>query len=622
MYIGCKGGCGMLKKELDRIIEERRLTTRFQPIINMKAGEIIGYEANIRGPVGSSLHSPISLFEVAERCGRFVELELLSREINIRNFARLGLPGKLFLNVSPSIVMETDFPKGFTKRFLSGLNLSPSQVVIELTEHTPIDDYHLFKDALSYYREMGFAVAIDDLGAGYSGLRLWSELDPEFVKLDRHFIQRIHEDYKKRQFVRSLLEIAMGQGCQTIAEGIETVDEYRTVRGLGITYGQGYLFGRPEPSPARELDFNFHLSENLSGGRYYASRNSVQVGCLLESVPTVSSDATFNEVWEAFSNNRNLRTLPVVDSGIPVGVLLKDDCMHMIASPYGRDLYGKESISALMGKATLVIEKSTPVEKISQILGGQDSVYRGEDLILVEDGFYVGIATIMGLLRKVTELQVRHAQHSNPLTQLPGNVPINEHLERLIGEGWPFTACYFDLDNFKPYNDINGYGRGDMVISLLSGILVDMTDSEFDFVGHIGGDDFMVVFQSFDWEERCNKILRRFADEIPTYYKEGDREKGGIWAETRTGDKAFYPFVSLSIGAVHFEGGDGITCHDVAAVASEAKSVAKKQPGNSIFVDRRKAGKAPKREEIFPMRGAMYGKGASSASIETFSGNI
>jgi diguanylate cyclase (GGDEF)-like protein len=577
----------MLSEYLHDLIKNRQLDSRFQPIVNMRTGGIVGYEALIRGPVGHPLHNPNSLFDVAARCGRLSELDLLAREIHIRNFSRLELPGKLFLNVCPNSLMERKFPRGYTRRFLESHGLSPERVVIELTEHTPIDDYTLFREALSHYRQMGFAIAIDDLGAGYSGLRLWSELHPEYVKLDRHFVQRINEDHSKQQFVHSLLEIALGQGCQTIAEGIETVEEYQTVKKMGITFGQGYLFGRPKPIPSTRPEFIPNLSARASGVETYSGRHTVRIGSLVEKAPVVSPGTLFSRVGEIFEEYPALRSLPVVDDGQVAGLVLREDFMKRAASRFGWDLYGKDPVSAIMETRPIVIETDIPLEKVSRFFEDQEHIYRGQDIILSENGRYAGVVSIIILLRKLTELQIRHARRANPLTLLPGNVPINEHIEGLLQDGLPFTACYCDLDSFKAYNDTYGYAGGDAVIKLLAGMLADAADPELDFVGHIGGDDFMVVFQSRDWRQRCERILNRFAQAIPAHYNRQHREDGGIWGTNRIGESVFMPIITLSIGSIQWDGDIRSSCHEIAAMASEAKAMAKKQPGNSLFVERR-----------------------------------
>lgn len=126
-----------------------------------------------------------------------------------------------------------------------------------------------------------------------------------------------------------------------------------------------------------------------------------------------------------------------------------------------------------------------------------------------------------------------------PLTQLPGNVPINEHIDRLLENKTPFHACYFDIDNFKPFNDIFGYRKGDDLIMWLSHTLREIISPGADFCGHIGGDDFMVLFQSTDWESRCQKALRMFEFQVSEYLQSGLKKDKGYYTEDRRGQRIF-----------------------------------------------------------------------------------
>ena len=575
----------MLAELLDDILAQKRLTPYFQPIVDLAEGTIHGFEALIRGPSASPLHSPVALYEIAERHGRLVDLDLLCREIHIRSFAQLQLPGRLFLNVNPATLLQPGFPPGFTKRFLRQQGLSPDRVVVEITEQTPIDNYDLIRQALAHYRDMGFSVAIDDLGAGYAGLRTWSELRPDFVKLDRHFIQGIHEDSAKRQFVYSIQEIAASMGCTAIAEGIETPEELQVVQSLGVRLGQGYHFGRPSPAPCTELP------AIRSGGRqghgYGGGHRGKTLAALVRTVPIVAPHTTVEEVGELFTAQPRLMSIPVVAEGQPLGMVRRFDFMNLYASRYGRDLYGRKPILHCMDSGPLIVEQSMSLEKASRLITDQEQIHRGDDFIITEEGSYLGIGTLIDLLRKITELQIRYARYANPLTLLPGNVPINEHLERLLREQVPFTACYCDLDRFKPFNDHFGYGRGDLVIRSLAGIFTECAGGEEDFVGHIGGDDFMIILQKEDWQAVCGRILARFDSQVPGFYDAAERRAGGLWAEDRAGRRTFHPLLTLSIGAVRPALDRGYTCHDIATMATEAKRMAKRQEGSALFVERR-----------------------------------
>ncbi len=186
-----------------------------------------------------------SLFKYAEQYDLSLKLEHACRKVSIREYAALNLPQKLFLNVSPHVLLNPDFQTGETLRFLKDKGIPAQSVVIEITEQQLIDDYDSMRGAVEHYRNMGFQIALDDLGAGYSSLRVWSELMPDFVKIDRHFIQDIDKDRVKLDFVRSIQAMAVASQYQVIAEGVETEAEFLAIEELGIAFAQGYYFARP-----------------------------------------------------------------------------------------------------------------------------------------------------------------------------------------------------------------------------------------------------------------------------------------------------------------------------------------------------------------------------------------
>ena len=237
------------RERLDDIVRERRLSAVFQPIVQMGSASVFGYEGLIRGPSDSPLHSPLMLFQEARKHGRSVEIEYLSRSVVLQTFAQLHLPCKLFLNVSPDILLLEGWRSGETLRCITESGLQPDQIVIELTENASFLDYSVLREATRHYRAMGFEIAMDDLGEGCSSLRMWSEIRPDYVKIDKYFIQGINLDPVKLQFVRSIQEIARNSGCRVIAEGIETHAVLVAIRDLGVTFGQGYHFAHPKARP-------------------------------------------------------------------------------------------------------------------------------------------------------------------------------------------------------------------------------------------------------------------------------------------------------------------------------------------------------------------------------------
>jgi EAL domain-containing protein (putative c-di-GMP-specific phosphodiesterase class I) len=238
---------------LSEILRTRRLDTVFQPIFAFRESRMLGFEALVRGPAGSDFETPFALFGAAQREGSLVELNIVCIQETLRAYARGRLPGLLFLNISPQLIVQRGFDQARAARFLAGLGLEAAQVVIELTEDYPGHDLAPVRESLRLYRAMGFRVALDDLGEGSSSLRLWSELRPEFVKADKHFVTGITADAMKVQFLRAIQHIAESSGSRVIAEGIENAGDFRLVKELGIACGQGWFIGRPERSPGAAL---------------------------------------------------------------------------------------------------------------------------------------------------------------------------------------------------------------------------------------------------------------------------------------------------------------------------------------------------------------------------------
>lgn len=583
----------MLLPRLVEILQQSQLNALFQPIVDMTSGEIIGYEGLIRGPSDSPLHSPMNLFRVASANNMNAQLERMCCRVVSTRFAELNLPGKLFLNISPESLLQYEVNRGEALGYLQQIGINPERVIIELTENQPAYDYELLREAVMFYRGMGFQIAIDDLGEGFSTLRLWSELRPEYVKIDMHFIQGINLDPVKLQFVRSIHEIAQESGTLVIAEGVETQTELLMIRDLGIAYGQGYQFARPSATPATTLAAEVTKALNLHGVAVYPRRNilehnNVTALKLLTIVPPVSPDMSNNRVYEIFINSPELQIVPVVDDGIPVGLILRSKLIDQFARPYLRELYGKRPCTTVMDAKPLITDKDTSLQDLSRTIVEADRHHLTNGFIITDEGRYLGMGTGHDLMRELTEMQINAARYANPLTLLPGNVPISEHIDRLLESGTQFSACYVDLDHFKPFNDVYGYRKGDDVIQLTGRILTEHCDPARDFIGHIGGDDFIILFQSEDWEARCRAILAAFAAAIPAHYSAEDLERGGYISEDRRGKKIFHSMISVSIGAVNVEPGQYGSHHQIATAAAEAKKEAKKILGNSVFIERRR----------------------------------
>lgn len=572
---------------LQDIIQNKQLTAVFQPILNMKQSKFIGYEGLIRGPINSTLHSPMALFAIARSCDQVAELEYLCRQTVLESFAKQNLPGKIFLNISPDILLQKYSKHGETLKYMDALGLKPSQVIIELTENAKTLDYQLMRDATHHYRDMGFEIAIDDLGEGFSGLRLWSEIRPDYVKIDKHFTQNIHLDPVKMQFARSIQGIAEKSGAQVIAEGIETHEQLMAIRDLGIAYSQGYHIAKPQPTPPLEAPSEIiNTLVRFESDRENLLQNRATVEKLLKQSIAVSPACLNEEVFKMFDENQDLYSIPVVNDGKPLGLISRSIMINDYARPFRRELYGHRPCELMMDQSALIVDKDTSLKNLSDLILQSKPHHLSAGFIVTENGKYAGMASGHDLLKLITKMQIDTARYANPLTLLPGNVPISEQIDSMLQSGTEFVACYCDLDYFKPYNDVYGYKKGDEVIQKTGQILADAC-GPYDFIGHIGGDDFIILFQSKNWESRCHTLLSQMAKETPFFYSVTDQKNGGIVTQDRQGEPRFHSFISLSIGALIVNPGLYHSHHEVSTACVNAKKQAKGIAGNSLFIERR-----------------------------------
>lgn len=569
------------------ILETESLYPHFQPLVDLKKNEVIGHEALIRGPAGSIMASPGALFQTAIENNLLHTLELLSRRCSLERFAELKPGGLLFLNISASLLGTPEHTEGFTAELLQELGISIADIVIELSEQHPFDQHGLTNSSVEYYRNMGFQVAVDDLGTGYSGLKLWSELNPEYVKIDRHFVSHIDSDAVKREFVRAIYNISNAMGCKVIAEGIERKEEVVTLMELGISIGQGFYLGYPSPEPQPTWT-PLAICDALQSKDVVLMDQAETASSLLRQAPAVSADDTVLYASEQFRAHPEMNALPVIREGIPLGVVKKSDLLELFSTQYGRALYEKKTVSRILSEDVLLVDCQLSLVEVSRLVTDQENSALQHDIIITQDDCYLGMGNLRDLLKRLTELKIQNAQYANPLTLLPGNVPINNEVDSLLKEASDFHIAYFDLNNFKPFNDCYGYSKGDQVIRLLGELLTRFAGHDQNFIGHVGGDDFVVVYRSADWQLSCERILREFDEGVRSFYSPKDLQTEGMWSTDRKGVRSFFPLLGLAIGVVHPDPYRCESFHEVAELAAMAKKEAKRSAFSSLFVSRRR----------------------------------
>jgi EAL domain-containing protein (putative c-di-GMP-specific phosphodiesterase class I)/GGDEF domain-containing protein len=575
-------------------IDTGLLRPLFQPIFDLRRHRFLGYEGLIRGPAGTKLESPLELFRRARQLGQADHIERAARQRLIDAFRQARMKGTLFLNCSADLLFDTLTGNEALQQqdIVSRFGLHPSRIVLEITELERASFGQGFLQSLRRFRRLGFRFAIDDLGEGFSNARLWNELRPDIVKIDRHFIDGIDRDPFKRKFVKAIQGLADDFGVMLIAEGVETAEELRTVRDLRVHATQGFFIARPDATPPRApsdgvLEELTRLQVTMPAGRS-ARGQQPSIATIMDYVEPVTLATTNNEVFARFEADTELQVLPVnAEGGRAEGLIHRYQFLDGFARPYRRELFGRKSCEAFMEAATIQVQVTQSVQESALDLSRSSTRQRLSGVIVVEKDRYVGLVTVQQLMAAITDLQVAAARYANPLTELPGNVPINEQIDRMLADGMPFVASYIDIDNFKPFNDHYGYSAGDDLILLVARLLTELCDAQLDFVGHVGGDDFFLIMQSPDWQIRLEGLFDPFDLGMRLLCAQDDLTAGGFHGETRRGDAIFHPLPTISIGAVSARPGQFESHRDLSDWLAKTKTVAKNQEGHTLFVERR-----------------------------------
>jgi EAL domain-containing protein (putative c-di-GMP-specific phosphodiesterase class I) len=236
----------LVLERLQDILLRERVVTAYQPILKMQEGTIMGFEALSRGPRGSGLESADALFGAARGNNLLVELDRLCRRRALLSSGRIPSNAKIFVNTLPATMRDPHFRGKALIDFLDKAQVAPDRVVIEITEQEVIENHGIFRDTMAYFTDLGMSFAVDDVGAGYSGLDTIAKLKPNFLKIDIGLVRDVHVSPVNRSMVKALINLGHGIGAKVIAEGIHNEEEAQVLRAIGVDFGQGYHLARPD----------------------------------------------------------------------------------------------------------------------------------------------------------------------------------------------------------------------------------------------------------------------------------------------------------------------------------------------------------------------------------------
>lgn len=538
------------------------LTFAFQPIVDIHNGTVFGYEALMRGFEAMAGKSVFEIIDRAHDFGILHRFDMVMRTKAVAKFSMLprSHKTKLFYNLDNRIIHSPDYFQGATKTLLAQYGLPRSTLCLEISERHEVS-MSMAEKNLARYRGEDYSTAIDDFGAGYSGLKLLQEYQPDFLKIDRSFIVGIETDKKRKLMVSTITDLAHVLGIFVIAEGVETKEELAVCKEIGCDLVQGYYVSYPQ------IDIEaltMQYPQVIEGGRRHKNpeegSDTQKIYELIEYRPPLRIDDDMGIVIEAFRSNKDMTFFPVVDeSGSPMGIVREHALKEYTYSPFGKDLMANRATGLTLRKFISACPVADIQASAQSILENFSLSESPEGIIMVKEFGYLGFLSAASLLRVINENNLAQARDCNPLTKLAGNSSIASYVSNACADTTEHTILiYLDLDNFKAFNDVYGFRQGDRAIMLFAELMKKTFAPDSSFLAHVGGDDFFIGLKQDDVigaKKQLEVLLRTFRQDVESFYDPEVRERGYLEGKDRHGVHRHFPIMSCSAGLLYLPAG-------------------------------------------------------------------
>lgn len=554
-----------LQAGMDKYVE-----VHFQPIIDLAdSGRIYAHEAlcRLRTPEGELL-SGYETFTLARHLGRLDALDVaLQYKALQRKVADLEPGAILFLNVLPSTLLQPAWSAQFLQ-WLHDLDIPHHEVVIEVVESEQVDPAGLAQrcDAL---RSQGLRIALDDMGAGFNCLSVLAMVRSDFIKVDRGLVHQARGSRVRSVLLEALVSMAERLGSIVVAEGLERQEDVAFCRSLGIHLVQGFLFAKPAYAPLRGSLALPTADKSVAMPRL----DRFSITDVIETPPSFDIQTPLTLVRQAFRDTPDLPWCMLTDFGHPVGVLHRGRALSpglrtvaQGAQPLQRMLPYNIGLTALSRRLYLERMDAAPWAVVD------------------ERGCYIGTLEPMMLVSHLLARQ-EHGASLHPLSQLPTGPTLRQAIDlRIARKHGMLELVYIDLDHFKAFNDRYGFVRGDAMIRTLAEILRHVFASSPDCIlGHIGGDDFIVLFDRpvALLIPQLQRAMAQFHALARHLYDTEDLQRGYFVTE----DGEAHPVASMSVSCVNGSTGMPQDSVEASARAAKLKKVGKTSGGNVIVVE-------------------------------------
>lgn len=535
-------------------IAREQIDPVFQPIVDLSRGEIAGFESLCRPKAGGRFANAGEMFDWAEKNHALWPLEEITRAASLEAASEWPAGTQLFVNTSPEVFADSRFGDTILRMVRATRGLSPGRVVLEITERSEQQHVAGLEEQVRRVRSYGFQIAIDDVGAGTSGLNRIMALRPNWLKLDRELVDGVQADRVRQNLIRFFLHFARLSGVQLVAEGIERESDLATLIELGVPFGQGYYLGRPG---SREQTLDPELSEWLrrrwtaADAARFRDPQRVRVARFARPAETAAAIKPVREVAGTLLRQLSLPGVAVTDGKRYLGWCEREHVLRAAC-----DAQSSQPIGFLVGSDPLTASIDTTVADAMDIALSRDDRAIHTPLVLTDNGQIAGMLTVRDLLHAAAEMVADSHARTAPLTGLPGRVRTDEHLADLIAkhsgshnalvlhqEPGP-DAAFIDIANFHDYNGAYGYELGDELLKQLTAMIQTLVvrGEPGAFLGHLGDDRFLVTASSTTLLRRLERLARQFDHAVTR--SQSDKTESAPEAPAQHAEPELHSFVA------------------------------------------------------------------------------
>lgn len=478
----------------------------FQPLYSLHNGAIVAVEALARPPAGTVS----DLLRAADKQGQLTELDVALAAQAVHSAAQQETLLPLHINVlatSAAGPLEEFAP---LLHALSRTGRRAREVVLEIgPPYTRVPGDALLR-GLHELINQGFRIALDGVGDGDLPMTLLANAPADTIKLDRRLISGLPEDSSSLALIESLIHLAVRNDARLVAEGVESEAQLDALRRLGIRLAQGNLFaGARYDMAASTMTLAAPEPSAQDSPVTLAPQGTPRVRDFLRPAMMLPEDATSDEVREVFASEEELTGVVLVDpDDHPLWSIDRNRFLLAVTGPYGHALHARRGAARLADPPHVIGAEATALQLLDLVTDA-DWSRTGDNVIVVDsDGRCIGMVRVTEIVRGIAEVKIEQAAALNPLTRLPGSDVVARDVDRRIAAGQAFVMAWLDVDGFKAVNDTVGFAAGDDLLRELGRTLSTAAENMRTVtIGHVGGDDFLLVTDLNEITPLANAVL-------------------------------------------------------------------------------------------------------------------